>query len=91
MSRLEIVHLRLAGPCPPALLQEVLGIVDVPGRAPVRVFRNATVSGDFGVHLEIPSQAESPAPSELGLRLAAALRERGIVEHTVWIELKRSS
>jgi len=90
MSRLEIVHLRLAGPCPPALLQEVIRLVEQ-GDAAARVFRNATVSGDFGVHLEITSQVESEAPSALGLRLAAALRERGIVEHTVWIELKRSS
>ena len=52
------------------------------GRANLKMARGELVEiGDF-------SDAGGSGTSELGLRIAAALREHGMVDHTVWMEEK---
>jgi hypothetical protein len=90
MTRLEVIHLRLAGTGPAGLGDEVLRAVA--GRAAprtARVFRHATVPGDLVIHLQDQPQGGAGRPTALGVQLAAALREHGMVEHTVWIELEQ--
>ncbi len=86
MRCLEEIHLRLSGGCPEALLAELARLAtrgEDAGR--VRVYRHALVPTDLRLHLDTVVHKEGCGPSELGLRLAAALREHGLVEHTVWI------
>jgi hypothetical protein len=87
---LEIIHLRLAGNPPAALVEQIhasIAAEDCP--VEVRVYRHATVTTDIAIHLL--SGEGGACASDLGLRLAAALKEHGMVEHTVWIEEKGQS
>ena len=87
MSRLEIIHLRLAGGRPGGLVDQIRASIagdDCPTE--VAVFHHARVSTDLAIHLR--SGGSGDGVSDLGIRLAAALREYGMVEHTVWVEEK---
>ncbi len=86
MKRLEIIHLRLAEG-PPALVEEIRrSIVTESAPQVVRIYHQATVAKDLGIHIHQPASPVNGPASDLGLRLAAALEEHGMVEHTVWIE-----
>jgi hypothetical protein len=86
MTRLEIIHLRLAGPIPPGLVADIRRAVGV-GKATARahIYRHATLANDLSVHLLLES-GDSAERSILGIHLAQALKEHGMVEHTVWVE-----
>lgn len=87
MKRLEIIHLRLAGPRPPGLVEEIReSIESQSGLVSIRIYRHAAVATDVGIHLHLEADADDSRVTELGVRLASALREYGMVEHTVWIE-----
>jgi hypothetical protein len=85
MKRLEIIQLRLAGSLPDGQLEEIRQSAanDNPPTS-VSIYHRANVENDIAIHLhqEMP-EADNQA-SNLGLRLAAALREYGMVEDTVW-------
>jgi hypothetical protein len=87
MKSLEVVHLRLAGSPPDFVIEQIRTSITA-NKCPVqvRIYRDAAVPTDFAVHLL--SGDDSMCASELGLRIAAALREHGMVDHTVWIEEK---
>ena len=88
MNRLEIIHLRLSGSTPSALVRKIHASIAAKGcRREVRIYRHTTVTTDIAVHLL--SGKGGTCASDLGLLLAEALREHGMVEHTVWIEEKR--
>ena len=87
MNRLEIIHLRLAGNPPEGLVEKIHTSIAAKGcPTEVRIYRHATVTTDIAVHLL--SGKGGTCASDLGLLLAEALREHGMVEHTVWIEEK---
>ena len=89
MSRLEIIHLRSSGEPLESLgrrIRESLGS----GREDVEVtlYRRDGLETDVAVHLRHPEASGKAGPSRLGLRLASALRALGLVEHTLWQELR---
>lgn len=85
MKKLEIIHLRLAGNPPAALVERIhTSIAAEDCLMEVRIYRHATLTTDLAVHLL--SGNGGACASDLGLHLAEALREHGMVEHTVWIE-----
>ena len=85
MKKLEIIHLRLSGNTPSALAGKIHASIAAKGcPTEVRIYRHATVTTDIAVHLL--SGKGGTCASDLGLFLAEALREHGMVEHTVWIE-----
>jgi len=90
MVRLEIVHLRTFGPDPAALASEIEGSFEAEGngRSIVTVYRRCGIETDVAVHIHTRSESHQRGPSALGQRLADALREHGLVEHTVWEELR---
>ncbi len=57
---------------------------DVPSAKEVRLFSNAV--GDLAIHLSWKSDRTPGDGSSLGLRLAAALSEYGLINHTMWTE-----
>jgi hypothetical protein len=86
MTRLEIIHLRLAGPTPPDLVADISRAIGVGGAAArAHIYRHATLAGDLSIHLPLESGDEAER-SILGTHLAQALQEHGMVEHTVWVE-----
>ena len=87
MKRLEIIHLRLVGICPPGLVEDVRKAIVAEGESgSVRIYHHATIANDLGIHLHVEAEVGDARPSDLGVHLAAGLREHGMVEHTVWIE-----
>ena len=88
MRRLEIIHLRSSG-CPlESLGERIRESVHSGGgdEAAVMLYRCQGLETDLVVHVR--HDGEPPTgPSDLGLKLAAALRDYGLVEHKVWEEL----
>ncbi len=52
----------------------------------VDVFRRVSLDGDFLVELRHAAGPVDARGSDVGVRIASALRERGLVNHTVWVE-----
>ncbi len=87
MKALEIIHLRLGGNRRHDLIEVIRQSIATegdPGEA--RIYRHARLDTDLAVHLHRESSREDDDASPLGARLTAALREHGIVEHSVWVE-----
>ena len=89
VSWLEIIHVRLAAECPDELIDDIRqsAATGEPGTV-VNVYRQAGVTTDIGVHINhvVTDSANLPSiPSALGVRLAALLKDVGMVQHTVWM------
>jgi hypothetical protein len=55
----------------------------------VQLYRHLTVKTDWSFYVRIQSGIKTTLPSQLGLRIASALKEFGLVHHSVWSEEKR--
>lgn len=53
----------------------------------VTIYRRDGLANDLVIHIQHAGRSIVVKPTELGLRLAAALREYGIVEYTLWREM----
>ena len=56
------------------------------GLVEVRAYRHAALETDQSFHLLWMSEGSACTESDLGLRLAEALRSFGLVDHSLWIE-----
>ncbi len=87
MKRLEIIQLRMAGNVPSGLINDIRRSIFTGGEmGTVRLYFHATIPTDLSVHIYLESNANSMRKCNLGVRLAAALGEYGMVQHTMWIE-----
>lgn len=87
MKRLEIIHLRLAGALPTGLFEEIRqSTTNTRDSASVRLYWRVNVENDVAIHLHLEESGPDNQASDLGVRLAAGLKEYGMVEHTVWVE-----
>jgi len=50
------------------------------------IYRNAWINTDISVHLHWKSTRTEQQGSTVGLRLARALKEFGLVNHSAWVE-----
>lgn len=86
---LEIIHLRSVQRPPReihrAIVESMRSISE--SEPKVRLYAHLRVLGDLSVHLVHESSDGLEQASHLGLRLAAALEEYGLVEHSVWGEI----
>jgi hypothetical protein len=86
MPQLEIIHLRASSEPASALGPRILKSLasdDRRGNLLV-IYRRNGLDTDLALHLHHRDDARGSIPSVLGLRLAAALRSFGMVEHGVW-------
>lgn len=91
MKTLEVLHLRLAGEERSTLVDLIQRSVETDEPAiDVRIFGHATLACDLVVHLHREATARATHASDLGVRLAALLRNYGMVEHSVWSRLESS-
>ncbi len=81
---LEIITLRTLEEIPGELVQELLRSFRDDSEIRLELYRRVKVSSDLSVHLHREVARDEPRRSDLGLRLAAALRDHGRVSHTVW-------
>jgi hypothetical protein len=85
MRTLEIIHLRLATEEPRALVDAILKSAQPAcGLGVVSFYRRCGLELDLAIHILRTDGAETIGPSDIGERLASALRSHGLVEHTLW-------
>ena len=56
----------------------------------IRIYNQVVVASDISIHLVHASGTIQKDGSKLGLRVAAHLKEFGLVHHNVWIEMQNS-
>jgi hypothetical protein len=90
MIQLEIIHLRASGESIEALGERInRSIEDGGGTAStLKLYRRHGLETDLTVHIVSADVAIETGPSDLAVRLASELRAYGLVEHTVWEELR---
>ena len=52
----------------------------------IKIYNRLRVDNDFSIHLFHDSKKVENTGSQLGLRISSALKEFGLVNHSVWIE-----
>ena len=90
MTWLEIIHLRSSGE-PIAVLTGSIqdSIAAAGGDKPIlTLYRRQGLATDLAVHVLHADTSAEAEPSDFGLRLASELRAYGLVEHTIWEELR---
>ncbi len=89
MKRLEIIHLRSSDRRLDSLGERIRESIRSGGedQAVLTLYRRHGLETDLAVHVRYTVVPEEAGPSDLGLKLAVALREYGLVEHTLWEEL----
>jgi hypothetical protein len=88
MKWLEVIKLRSAG-TDSRLLEELLLSIDKfnqSGLVEMKTYHHAALESDWSIHLHWESERPQQNGSALGLRLAQAFKEFGLVDHSVWIE-----
>ncbi len=91
MKWLEVIKLRSAGK-DSQLLEELLLSIEKfsqSGLVERKKFHHAALESDWSVHLLWESNRPEQNGSSLGLRLAKAFEEFGLVDHTVWVEKEK--
>ena len=90
MIRLEIIHLRSSGEPVEALTRLISESIreGTEEASTLTLYRRHGLETDIAVHVRRHGTAGGEGPSDLALRLASELRAYGLVEHTVWEELK---
>lgn len=90
MKTLEIIHVRSAGTSLDILSDQIdksiRGVDDQTEE--VSIYRRDGLVTDLAIHIQRTSLSDGEEKSELGLRLASALRAHGSVKHTLWKDLR---
>jgi hypothetical protein len=91
MNWLEVIKLRSAGKGSVPLDELVISMSKVAqsGLVEMKTYRHAALETDFSLHLYWECERMEQNGSALGLRLAQALKEFGLVDHSVWVENKQ--
>lgn len=90
MKWLEIVELRSVGSNQEMLkskMEALIKEVQKKTEQEVQRFTHASISSDFSIHLFHDSQIVPAAGSALGLHIASSLKEHGLVNHSIWLEM----
>ena len=89
MRRLEIIHLRLSGESVASINDRLKASIRTAGNDTdmLTLYRQDGLETDIAVHLHLMMPPGKQGPSDLGCHIAAALRDYGLVKHTVWEEL----
>ena len=91
MQWLEIIELRSAGGKRKLLESQMEQLVnDMYEREkinPVKVYCRLMIDTDFSIHLFHDSKKMEKSGSSLALCLASALKEFGLVNHSIWFEM----
>ena len=91
MKWLEIIELRSVGNDRELLesqLQNLTNELDKETKKQaIKVYSHTTVETDFRIHLFHDSKKVENSGSQLGLCIASALKEFGLVNHSIWNEM----
>ena len=86
MKRIEIIRIRLVETQRErlAFIYDLVGDLD---QKNIILFQHAKVDSDLSIHLNFDGPDAAAAPSKLGTHLVSILKEFGLVNHSIWIEL----
>jgi hypothetical protein len=89
MNWLETITIRCAGSREKRAVMDLLQKIGMPegeaGLVTVEVYQSAHVESDVSVHIRGCSEGFGHGKSSLGLRLTHALREFGLISHSLWV------
>ncbi len=69
-------------------LQKLISEVDKETKKrAIKIYSRVMIDTDFSIHLFHDSNKVENNGSQLGLRIASALKEFGLVNHSIWIEM----
>ena len=90
MNTLEIVHLRSSGEPLESLADRIRESIWSEGDQAevITMYRRRGLETDLAVHIQHLERPQADGPSRLGLQLVSSLAPFGLVEHSVWEELK---
>jgi len=91
MKWLEVIKLRSAGK-DSELLKELLLSIDKfsqSGLVEMKTYHHAALETDLSVHLHWESERPEQNGSSLGHRLTQALKDFGLIDHSIWIEKEK--
>jgi hypothetical protein len=91
MKWLEVIKLRSAGKDSELLKEWLLSIdkFSQSGLVEMKTYHHAALETDLSVHLHWESERPEKNGSALGHRLAQALKEFGLIDHSIWIEKEK--
>ena len=93
MNYLEIIELRSSNEDHDILNEKLTRFIDDLNKEDdnyrVKLYRHLTVETDWSFHIHYQTEINTTSPNQLGLRIASALQEFGLVHHSVWSEEKR--
>ncbi len=91
MKWLEVIKLRSSGKDYRSLEELLLSVgkFNQSGLAETKTFRHAALESDWSVYLHWESERPEPNGSPLGLHLTRALKEFGLIDHSVWVEKEK--
>ncbi len=89
MKWLEIIELRSGNSDLESQLEKIVNEVeDEINKQAIKAYSRVQIDTDFSIHLFHDSEKVENSGSQLGLRLASALKEFGMVNHSIWIEMQ---
>ena len=95
MKWLEIIELRSVGSDRELLesqLQKLINeVVKETKKQAIKAYSRVMIDTDISIHLFHNSKEVENSGSQLGLCIASALKEFGLVNHSVWVERLNSS
>jgi hypothetical protein len=59
------------------------------GLIKIAFYRHDVLESDLSIHLQWDSKQPSKNGSSLGLRFAQALKDFGLIDHSIWIEKEK--
>jgi len=91
MRWLEVIKLRSAGKDCRLLRELLLSVANFNQSELVqtKTFHHAALESDWSIHLHWESEQPEQNGSGLGLRLAKALEEFGLIDHSIWVEKEK--
>jgi hypothetical protein len=89
MSTLEIIHLRSSIEPVESLIESIKESIWDAGHTGkvVTMYRRHGVATDVAIHIRRSGSSAETSSSSLAIRLASALKDFGLVEHSVWEEI----
>lgn len=91
MNWLEIIEIRSACGCQKLIDSKLKNLIEETTQNAMqlnlRIFKHATLDTGFCIHLLHDSNQIEDEGSTIGIHLASAMKEFGMVNHTVWIEM----
>ncbi len=88
MKWLEVIKLRSAEKDSRSMEELLLSVRKFiqNGLVETKIFRHAALESDWSIHLRWESERPERNGSPLGLHLDRALKEFGLIDHSVWVE-----